>query len=108
VLRFFAFLPLALAAALRRAERRTLTRLTDAAATTPERAILLESGGLLAKFVHGRLTRAGVLVFAGNDRYYLDTAGYDRFARRRRRRAAVVVVLIIAAGGVLYLRGDLS
>jgi hypothetical protein len=108
VLRFLAFVPLALAAVLRRVERRTLTRLTDAAATTPERAILLEAGGVLSRFVYGRLTRAGALVFAGNDRYYLNAAGYERFERRRRRRATIVVALIIAVAGALYMRGDFS
>jgi hypothetical protein len=103
-----AFLPLALAAQLRRVERRTLARLTDAAATTPERAILLEAGGVLASFVHARLTRAGALVFAGNDRYYLSASGYERFCRQRRRRALIVAGLIIVVLGVIYVRGDFS
>lgn len=101
-------MPLALAAQLRRVERRTLARLTDAAADDPERAILLESGGIVHTFVYARLTRAGALVFAGNDRYYLNAPGYERFCRRRRRRALIGAGLIIILLGVVYLRGDFS
>ena len=106
MLRGLAFVPLVLAARLRRVERRTLARFTDAAATTSERAILLESGGWLGAFVYRRLTRAGALVFAGNDRYYLDADAYERFRRRRRRRALIVVGAIVVLVVVLYLQGD--
>jgi hypothetical protein len=103
-----AFLPLALAAGMRRIERRTLARLTEAAATTSQRAILLEPGGILARFVYGRLAAAGALVFTGNDRYYLNVAAYDRFCRRRRQRALLVAGLILVVIGVLYFAGVFS
>ena len=107
-MQFLAFVPLAFAGRLRQVERRTLARLTDAGATTVERAILLERGGIATGIVQAGLERAHVLQAAGNNRYYLDTAAYHAFAARRRRRAAVVVTVMLGMLGLMYYGGLFS
>lgn len=102
------FLPMILAGLVRRAERRTIGRLQDAGADRAERAILLETGGAIERFVHGRLERAGALRPAGNDRYYLYPAGYERFRGRRRLRALIAVSALAAIIAALYWGGMLS
>jgi hypothetical protein len=81
--------------------------LKDADATTVERAILLERGGLATVIVQARLERAHVLEAAGNNRYYLETA-YHAFVARRRRRAVVVVAVILGMLGLMYYGGLFS
>ena len=103
-----AFVPMALAGRMRRIERRTIARLSDAGANTAERAILLEGDGKLRQFVHARLERAGALIGAGNDRYYLSRPAYDTFRGRRRLRAAVVVLAVAIVGVTMYFRGEFS
>jgi hypothetical protein len=108
LLRALAFVPMVLAARMRRIERRTIARLTDAGANTVERAILLEQGGPVSNFVYKRLTTAGVLVFSGNDRYYLNQPAYDAFRTRRRRRAMVVLVVLAVISVLAYMSGVIS
>ena len=108
LLRPLMFLPMLLAARIRRVERRTIGRLTDAGADRAERAILLETGGPIERFVHGRLERAGALQPAGNDRYYLYPAGYERFRGRRRMRALILLSVLAAVIAGLYWGGMLS
>jgi hypothetical protein len=107
VFRAFAFVPAVLAARLRRIERRTIARLKDAGANLAERGILLEEGGPLTQFVYRRLAAAGVLIPAGNDRYYLDEAAYDAFRGRRRRRALIVLGVLLVVLLMLFMRGVL-
>jgi hypothetical protein len=104
-LQMLAFVPFAVAARLRRIERRAITRLTDAGANTAERAIQLEQGGRLHRFVYDRLQRAGALESIGADRYYLSQDGYDAFRGRRRARALVVAFLLLGGLAVAYYRG---
>jgi hypothetical protein len=108
VLRVVAVLAMIVAALLRRQERRTIARLTDAGADIRERAVTLERTGSLGHLVHRRLEHAQVLVAAGNDRYYLDPSAYAAFRQRRRRRALLVLALIAMVIVLLYLRGDFS
>jgi hypothetical protein len=108
VLQVLAFLPLALAARLRRLERRVVRRAKAEQATTPERAMPLAHAGKLGDFVNGRLQRAGVLVPAGNDRYYFEATAYAAFRGRRRKRAAIAIALLLIGVALLYLRGDVS
>ena len=108
VLRVRAFLPFA-AAGLRRIERKTIARLNDAGANTAERAILLEErGGSVSNLVYRRLTTTGALVYAGNDRYYLNQRAYDTFCRRRRRRAIVVLAALAVMVMAMYSLGVFS
>ena len=106
-LRALTLVPLALAARLGKVERRTIARVTEAGATTAERAVLLESAGKLGDFVYRRLQRSGVLHAAGNDRYYFSPAAYEAYRRRRRKRALLVITIVLV-GIALYYRGDLS
>ena len=108
VIRALAFVPLVLAARMRGVERRTIARLKDAGASTAERGVLLERGGVVENFVVGRLQRAGVVKEAGNDRYYWDSAAYERFRRARRRRAAGALAALLLGMLALYFRGDIS
>ena len=107
-LQVLAFVPLAAAARIRRVERRTIARLTDAGANVAERGILLQRAGLVDGFVFRRLLRAEVLQPAGNDRYYLNSAAYERFRGARRRRALVVLTIMLIIVAALYFRGDLA
>lgn len=103
VLQTLAVLPMVFGAAMRRVERRTMARVADAAATTPERAVMLEQAGRLAGVVHSRLQRNGVLIEAGNGRYYFSPVAYEAFRGRRRKRALVIIsIAVIALAGVLY------
>ena len=106
--RFVAFVPMVIAARIRRVERRTIERLRDAGADRPERAILLEPGGPIERFVYRRLERAAALKPAAGGRYYLYAAGYDGFRGRRRRRAALVLGAAAVVFVALYLGGVLK
>ena len=99
--------PIAFAAVVRRLERRTIQRLTDAGANTAERGILLEDGRL-ARLVHGRLQRAGALQAVGNDRYYLLMDAYERFRGRRRVRAWIIVTFLLLAVATVYFSGGFA
>lgn len=107
-LQLVALVPMTLAAAVRRSERRVIARLRDAAANTAERAILLDRDRPLADFTRRRLERTGVLRAAGHDRYYLDEGGYAAYRNRRRTRARVVFVLLMIGVALLYFGGAFS
>jgi hypothetical protein len=102
------FVPILVAARIRGIERRTIARLRDAGADTEERAILLEPGGRLARWVYRRLEKAQALRPGGSDRYYLHRPGYDAFRQRRRRRALLVLSAALIAMVILVLTGVLS
>ena len=106
LLRGLAFIPMVLAARLRRIERRAIHRLKEGGANTTERAILLEDSGALSNFVYRRLSKAGAIVSAGNDRYYLNERAYEAFRGGRRRRAMIVVTVLLIIIAAMYLRGD--
>ena len=75
--------------------------LTDEGAKRLDRAILLERDGPVARFVHHRLERAGVLKPAPNDRYYWDEPAYHELVRRR--RALIAVGLLVLTFTMTYL-----
>lgn len=106
-LQVLAVLPMLLLRVTRRLERRVIARLTEAGATSPEGAISLEESSRLWPFVRRRLRGGGVLVAAGNDRYYFHAESYRRFTMRRRQRALGVVLLLLAGVAWLYLRGEM-
>jgi hypothetical protein len=106
-LRLLVIAPIAFAAVVRRLERKTIERLTDAGANTAERGILLEDGRL-ARLVQGRLARAGALQAVGNDRYYLLMDAYERYRGRRRGRAWIIVAILLLAVATVYFSGGLA
>jgi hypothetical protein len=106
-LRLLVIAPIAFAAVVRRLERKTIERLTDAGANTAERGILLEDGRL-ARLVQGRLARAGALQAVGNDRYYLLMDAYERYRGRRRVRAWIIVAILLLAVATVYFSGGLA
>jgi hypothetical protein len=105
--RLLVIVPIAVAATVRRLERKTIQRLTDAGANTAERGILLENGRL-ARLVHGRLERAGALQAVGNDRYYLVMDAYERYRGRRRVRAWIIVAILLLGVATVYFSGGLA
>src|SRR5262245_36812313 len=105
--RLLVIVPIAFAATVRRLERQTIQRLTDAGANTAERSILLEDGRL-SRLVQGRLERAGALQAAGNDRYYLLMDAYERFRGRRRVRALIIFALLLVAVATVYFSGGFA
>jgi hypothetical protein len=105
--RLLVIAPIAFAAVVRRLERKTIQRLTDAGANTAERGILLEDGRL-ARLVQRRLQRAGALQAAGNHRYYLLMDAYERFCGRRRARALVILALLLVAFATVYFSGGFA
>jgi hypothetical protein len=105
LLRVLAILPMMFAARLRRIERRAIERLKGAGADTAERAILLQNSGVVSDFVYRRLGKAGAIVPANNDRYYLNERAYETFRGRRRRRAVVAVMAVLVIIAVLYAQG---
>jgi hypothetical protein len=106
-LRLIVIAPMAFAAVIRRLERKTIQRLTDAGANTAERGILLEEGRL-ARLVQGRLERGGALQNVGNDRYYLRMDAYERYRGRRRLRAWIIVAILLLAVATVYFSGGFA
>lgn len=106
-LQVFALLPMLLAGRLRRLERRAVARARDGGGGA-ERGVPLEPAGKLGDFVYRRLQRAGVLLPAGNDRYYFSAPAYAAYRARRRKRALMVVIALVIGVAILSYRGDLS
>jgi hypothetical protein len=107
LLRALSFLPLLLAAKIRREERRLIEHLRQGAALAANSAITLDEPGAIGAWVRHRLLRSRVLGANGADRYYLIESSYSAFRRRRRQRALVAIALLII--GILimfYTSGD--
>jgi hypothetical protein len=77
-------------------QNRYLRRFQKAEAFTPDRAVTLADIRERSSFVFRGLVRRGVIVDAGNGRYYLDRERADEFAEWRRQR-----VLWFAIAGVI-------
>lgn len=108
VLRALTFVPLVIAARLRREERRMIDWFRARGAFDAERAVTVTPSGPVARWVHQRLTSGGALRSAG-ERYYLDDVGYAAFRRRRRTRAIVILTLVLVAAAIVFFsQGDQS
>jgi hypothetical protein len=83
------------------AERRIIRRLNRHGAADPASAVPLEVRWPLTRFRLARLQKAGAVVSAGAERYYLSAAGYSSYRQVRRRR--VLTVLAIALPLILTL-----
>jgi hypothetical protein len=100
-----AFVPMAVAARMRRVERRTVAHLRAAGALHAPGATQLQTQGAVGRFVIGRLERSSVLHAVGNGRYYLSEAAYRRFRAARRRRALAIVSVLLLSGAWLFFKG---
>ena len=84
------------------AERRIVRALRRASALNPETAIHLATPRPLSRWRLARLHRAGVVVAAGSDRFYLSPDGYTAYRQRRRRRALAVLAVVLPIFGLLW------
>ena len=104
LLRPLSFVPIVIAAKLRREERRLVDWFRARGALDRERSVTVNAGGSISSFVHRRLEGAGAIRAAG-DRYYFDEASYAGFRARRRRRAFVVATVVVIGIGIAFLTG---
>lgn len=85
-------------AASRRAERRIIESLKGQGATDSAHAAPLTPRAFSDAAIR-RLSRAGAIIAAGEDRWWVNEAAYDQFRSGRRTRAllAVLAVLVVIA-----------
>lgn len=76
-------------------------RFEAAGALAPDRAMPLGDLDRWTESAFALLTRAGVLVSSGGDRWYLDRAAWERFQLHQRTRSVVAACLIVLAVSVL-------
>ncbi len=93
---------IAMAAVLRRTEKKVVTELQSVGATCDASAARLPRINRLGRWQVARLERSGAVVAVGDDRYYFDPAGYSAFRGLRRRRAAIVVPVLIVTILILW------
>ena len=84
-----------LAITLLATERRLIRRLRDAAAVSPESATPLRISSPIVRFRLSRLRKAGAVVAAGPERFYLDAGAYTRYRHARRRRALTALMVAL-------------
>ncbi len=86
-------------------ERRVVTRLRSAGATSPEAAIEVPARGAVSRWRVDRLRAAGAIHELGDGRMYLDPEAHARLRRTRRRRALVLAgAAVLAVVLILLLR----
>jgi hypothetical protein len=81
--------------------RRIVRKFQEAGAERPDRARTLAELGLGDTHLASRLERAGVLVTADGERYFLSADGLARW--RRRRNIYVLIALAVVAGLAIAL-----
>jgi hypothetical protein len=89
---------------LRREERRLVEWFRARGALDADRAVVLTSDGVLARFIQHRFEGARVLRATG-ERYYFDETSYAAFRARRRKRAALVVAALVVGLLIAFLTG---
>lgn len=107
LLRVLAIVPIALAAKMRREERRLVDWYRARGAFDEQTAVTQQTRGAVAGFVHRRLEGAGAIRGTAS-RYYFDETRYAGFRTRRRRRAFVVITLLVVAIGIGFLTGVIT
>ena len=102
-------LPLFMAVAMIRAERRIHRQLVDAGALTPESAVPLSLSRSMDSRRLQHLIRRGAVRVAANGHYYLDVEGWSKHLSNRKRRvliavSVIAVVLVGIAAAVVWLK----
>src|SRR5256885_8023450 len=93
-------------AVMRMKERHIVYAFRDAAATSPDTAVVPEEIGVGRRLAFHRLRNRAVLREAQPDRFYLDEASWTALRALRQRMALGVAVLILGlALFVLWKRG---
>jgi hypothetical protein len=103
LLQIFRVVPMLLAVAILRTDRRLIGRLREGGATSPERAVGLGDLNPLGDWRLRRLASEGAVHTSGDGRYSFDEAGYAAYRSRRRRRAFVVLAVLLLAILAFYL-----
>ena len=96
------FLPMIIALAIQRAERRIRQDLLDAGAVSASGAVPLSYDRLLRRKRLRRLIDAGAVREVEPGRYYLDEVEWTRYRHDRRRRGLVAVSIVFALGGLAF------
>jgi hypothetical protein len=96
---------LAIAVAMKAAERRIVDQLRVAGATEHGRATSIHVRGPIARFRLKRLLSASSIKADALDRYYLDEVAYAALQRTRRLRALAAIVVILAGTAVAWAVG---
>jgi hypothetical protein len=89
---------------MRLKERHIVNAFRDAAATSPETAVVPEEIGVERWLAFHRLRSRAVLREAGPDRFYLDQESWTALGALRRRLALAMLVLVLGIAMVFYLR----
>ena len=86
------------------AERRIARQFMRANAVRPADAIPFTASRRLYERAFARLREAGVMIEAGEDRWYLDPPLYEdsRVARRERAIALIAVMILVAAAAGFF------
>jgi hypothetical protein len=94
--------PLFIAMAIKRTDRRIRQDLTDAGATSADKAAPLTYRRSLQRRRLERLIGVGAVQVVADGRYYLDAVGWTRYRSDRRRRALIAVSVVFALGGMAF------
>lgn len=89
------------------AERRIARQFMRANAVRPADAIPFTASRSLYQRAFARLREAGVIIQAGDDRWYLDPPLYEDYRVARRERAVALIALAIVLAAVIgFLTGS--
>jgi hypothetical protein len=91
-------------AVMRMKERHIVYAFRDAAATSPETAVVPEEIGVDRWLAFHRLRNRAVLREAGPDRFYLDEESWTALRAVRRQMALAMLVLVLGIALVFYLK----
>jgi len=79
---------------VQRSERRVISALRSAGATSDTQAITRPAMSRLGRWQFRRLLRHGAVVEVGDHHYCLDSSAYRSYRSARRRRGVVVALLL--------------
>ncbi len=94
----------AAAAIMAKAQQDMIGHFMTSNAVSPESAVAYEPSRRIERRMFERMQRDGVIVDAGNDRWFIDIPRYhERLKTRRKRVLGVLGAAIVAAAGLALL-----
>lgn len=94
----------AAAAIMAKAQQDVIGHFMSSNAVSPESAVTFEPSRRPQRSMFERMQREGVIVAAGNDRWFIDIPRYhERTKTRRKRVLGVLGAVIVAAAGIALL-----